>query len=71
MSRLVLAAYAVWSKSHSSLRRPAATNVAGFSLHSVDSFFRDDRNHDEGRQRVGPSQPENGVEQQSGQEDGR
>ena len=55
----------------SPLSNPTATIVAGFALHSFDSFFCDDGNHDERRHRIGPPQPEDGVEQQPAQQDGR
>ena len=37
--------------------------VAGFALQSFDTLFRNDRNHDEARDRVGPSKAEESVEQ--------
>ena len=44
----------------------SGTVLAGFALQSLDSFFRNDGNHDEGRHGVGPPQAEEGVGQQDG-----
>ena len=41
--------------------------LTGLTAHTLESFLRNDRSHDEGRRRVSPPQTEQGVQQQSTQ----
>src|SRR6266403_460682 len=49
----------------------AAAIGAGPALQSFHSFFRDDRNHDQSREGIGPPQSEKSVKKQTHKQDGR